>query len=255
MKNHFKILVKTFILSLITMSLAQAYSIESIEFLTEEYPPYNFTNDDGELVGIAVDILEETLKQLGSQKTRKDFIVLPWARGYADVRSPSARNALFSTTRTPLRESLFKWAGPISETVVSVFADSGKNYQINNSNDLKSYKFSAIRGDIGGLLLGGAGVKAMNILNSANFDTMVRQVTFGRTQMFAYEQNVAFWLMNKHNLKKPDYQPIYTLQTGSLYYAFNSVIEDETVERFQQALNIVLADKALVDSIRQKYLN
>ena len=62
-----------------------AQTINDFRLMTEEYPPYNFT-ENGVVKGICVDVLAEVLKDMGSSKTAKDIEVLPWARGYSIVQ-------------------------------------------------------------------------------------------------------------------------------------------------------------------------
>ncbi|ODN43311.1 substrate-binding periplasmic protein [Piscirickettsia litoralis] len=127
------------------------YAIEKVTIMTEEYPPYNYTNGlTGEPDGFSVALLEKVYDYLGINFSTKKVHVLPWPRGYALVQRPELKNMLFSTTRTAERESLFKWAGPIAQTKIVVFALADSNVTISNAVDLKKYKFAAIRGDIGG---------------------------------------------------------------------------------------------------------
>ena len=68
--------------------------LENINFMTEEYPPFNFFSK-GEVTGFGVDILLELIKELKINKSRKDIKLLPWARGYKYVQNPEKRNMLF----------------------------------------------------------------------------------------------------------------------------------------------------------------
>ena len=46
---------------------ARAQSVDELTIITENYPPYNF-NKDGELRGMAVDLMVEMLKRNGSAR-------------------------------------------------------------------------------------------------------------------------------------------------------------------------------------------
>ena len=49
--------------------------------LTEEYPPFNY-HEDGRQAGIAIDLLNETLRRLGSGQTAAEAQFLPWEEAY-----------------------------------------------------------------------------------------------------------------------------------------------------------------------------
>jgi len=228
--------------------------LSTLDYFTEEYPPYNFKNDQGQLVGIAVDILEKTLNEMGVAKTSSDFKVVPWARGYKLTQTAGLKNVLFSTTRTEERETLFKWAGPIANTVIVVYAPQDKAITLNQDSDLKNYTFAAIRGDIGGLLLGYKGVPESKIFNSAKFKQVLQVVTAGRADMLAYEQNVAAWLMKKNGFQPSNFKVTYVLKESQLYYAFNLSVDDQTISEFQQALDKIISNKDFMNAVEAKYL-
>jgi len=249
--------VKNIIIACILLLFSQfalGSQLADIEYYTEEYPPYNFKNDQGQLVGIAVDILEKTLSEIGVAKTSSDFKVVPWARGYKLAQISGLNNMLFSTTRTEEREKLFKWAGPIANTVIVVFAPQNKAITLNQESELKNYTFATIRGDIGGLLLGSKGVPEKNIFNSAKFKQVLQVVTAGRADMLAYEQNVARWLMKKHGFEPSNFKVTYVLKEGQLYYAFNLTVYDQTIKEFQQALDKIISNKDFMHAVEAKYL-
>jgi polar amino acid transport system substrate-binding protein len=83
----------------------QALSLAQLEYLTEDYPPYNYLQE-GRLVGPSVEIVEAATLLAGSPVTRAQIKVQPWSRAYRDaLRGPN--RVLFATTRTRDRESQF----------------------------------------------------------------------------------------------------------------------------------------------------
>ena len=79
--------------------------------MTEHWVPYQFKENDT-IRGISVDLLVDLLDRVGSRQGRADIEMVPWARGYRYAQK--IKNAiLFLTSRTPEREHLFKWVGPV----------------------------------------------------------------------------------------------------------------------------------------------
>ena len=67
----FKI-VRNFVFLYFFCGAAMAASVDDIAFMTEQYPPYNLS-EDNELKGIAVDILSVMMQRTESLLTRDDI--------------------------------------------------------------------------------------------------------------------------------------------------------------------------------------
>ena len=82
--------------------------MDPLTFTTEESPPFNMTVS-GKVVGASTEAVEEMAKRAGI--TIK-ISMLPWERAY-DFAQKEPNSCVYSTTRTPPREALFKWVGPL----------------------------------------------------------------------------------------------------------------------------------------------
>lgn len=211
-----------------------------LSYFTEAYPPYNYS-DDNILRGIAVDLLVSATQHTSKPVTRSQIRLQPWPRAYRTVVS-KPNTVLFSTTRTEEREKLFKWAGPIATTRVVLLARKSKQIRIESPADLKGYRIGAVPDDIGEQLLLALGVSAEQLKHSTNGIALAQQLQYGRIDLWAYEENVARWFLNKAELEGDDFETVYQLKQGELWYAFNPQVSDEQVNELQQA----------IDSLRQQ---
>lgn len=227
-----------------------------IDYITEEYPPYNFKDASGEITGLSVDILSEMFKVMSSSNTASDIKLRPWARGYRDAQKPGLKNVLFSTTRSDSRENLFKWVGPISSAVNAIFTLKGNpsGISLNSDADFARYKYGVIRDDIAELILKEKGVPKNKLSLSTNFESLLKQLNRKRVQAIAYNKNVGVWLIKKLGYSPDDYDVVYESKTGELYFAFNKTIDDAVVKAHQQALDQVFANKVTINAIKDKYL-
>ncbi|ETR74659.1 MAG: amino acid ABC transporter periplasmic protein [Candidatus Magnetoglobus multicellularis str. Araruama] len=109
-----------------------------ISYYTEEYPPYNFS-DNGMATGFATEILLKMFEKLNVNKTAKDIRVVPWARGFNDIQKKK-NVCLYTMTRTDERVKKygFRWVGPIINTGSVLFAQKSKNIKINSMEDVKN---------------------------------------------------------------------------------------------------------------------
>jgi len=83
--RHFQVLTTLLLAALIPSRLHAESAWETLQYITEEFPPYNYT-EGGVARGISVDILLESAHAAGLFLERKDIRSFPWARGYQMVQ-------------------------------------------------------------------------------------------------------------------------------------------------------------------------
>lgn len=220
----------------VLLSCASAVTAaEPLSYVTEAYPPYNYS-DNNILRGIAVDLLVLASQQTSAPVQRSQIRLMPWARSYRTaLKSPNY--VLFSTTRTPEREKLFKWAGPITDSRVVLLAKKSRALRISTAADLQHLRIGSIRDDVGEQLVRGLGVQDSQLNLAANADAMVQQLLAGRTDLWATNLTVATWFIRNAGLEPDDFESVYTLQEGQLWYAFNPAVSDAQVAELQKALD------------------
>jgi len=225
--------------------------LENIFFMTEEYPPFNY-EINGESSGFGVDIWVEVFKEMKLGLSRKDIHIYPWARGYKNVQNPQKRNMLFLMGRTAQREPLFKWVGPLpgNEYALITYKGGPKPKSI---EEIKNEEIVAIRKDIGGLALLELGFPKKNLKEVGQLVQLFRMVKMKRLNFFSYGLIDLKEKVEKEGLNWNDFEIALKFKKSKLYYAFNKSIEDETVQKYQDALTKVMADKALLKKIKDKY--
>lgn len=237
-----------------TPPLIFAQSVDDIVFMTENYPPFNF-EEDGRLQGISTDLMVLILKNLDSKQTREDIRLLPWARGYR-LTLNQKNTSLFATTRTAEREKLFKWVGPITTTSIGLLARKERKIKINSLADIKKYRVGVVRSDIGEQLLVNAGIPLQNLDRVGGTDatlTSITKLNKGRIDVWSYETNVAKWEVKAKGFKVDEYETVYVLKEGELYFAFHKDTPEGLLQQLQDALDVLKAQGAH-QKIIDKYL-
>jgi len=228
---------------------ALAGPIDNLNFYTENYPPYNMTRN-GEPTGIAVDLLAAILERADTATTIADVRVAPWARGYATAkREPNT--VLFATTRTEKREDMFTWVGPIASTKLGVIGHKDAP-AVNGVGDLADAKTVTIRDDVAEQLLVKKGLSTDAIHSVASKDSIVNLLERGRVAYWAYETNVARYVLKQRGLAA-DYEVKHVLQEGELYYAFHPDSDPDAIAAFREAFRAV-KDSPAYQTIRARYL-
>ncbi|MFM8453377.1 MAG: substrate-binding periplasmic protein [Gammaproteobacteria bacterium] len=148
---------------------------ENLEYLTEDFPPYNFKDQDGKIKGLNVDILIEIFRELGSAKTREDIQIKPWAIAYKEAQDSNKKTVLFSTTKTDVREKLFKWVGPLSysENAILTLKGNPHGLKIKHEEDIKNFSCGAVLNDLGHSQLKKYGMDDGKIVITLRFDQLL----------------------------------------------------------------------------------
>lgn len=234
------------ILSLLTFVLS--LNAEKIKLITEEYPPYNYT-DGQQILGVTTDIVQELFLRA---KIDYELKVYPWTRGYNTVLKEK-NTGIFSITFTEERKPLFKWVGPIVPTTVSVIAKKDKGIKISSPEDFNSLKVGVVKDDIGEVLLKSAGVNDDAFQEVSSPAMNAKKINADRIDVVAYEENVMKWVLKSEGFNLDDYEVVYTLKEGELYLAFNKETSDEIIDKCQKIIDEMKTDGTFTKFIN-KYL-
>ena len=248
-----KRLLLTLIFLISTTSLS-AQTLDDLTFITEEYPPFNFTTA-GISQGISTDILVEMLKLTGSRQTREDIGSIQWARGY-NVALTTKDVLLFSTTRTAARENLFKWVGPIIRSEIVLFARKDRNLHLNSIEEinLKKLRVGVVLNDVGEQSLQELGVKRRQIYRFNKGVQLADMLARGRIDLLAYDKLVTRWNLKSLGHAPNDYEAVYTLKEAEYYFAISRKTDDRIVTQLQSALD-QLKESSTLDQISKGYLD
>ncbi|MGR2740030.1 substrate-binding periplasmic protein [Billgrantia sp. Q4P2] len=228
---------KWLILMLALLPLPVAADLSGLTFITEEYPPYNYRQHD-RLEGVSIELLERIFAETDTALSREDVLYYPWARGY-DTALSEPGTVLFSTTRTEQREALFQWVGPIATDRVTLIARRDSGIQLYDIEDVIAggYRIAVIREDIGAQRLQEAGVPESQVHAAISNVSALRMLERGRVDLWAYGEDVAFWLMQEEGLPTTDYVPALTISESDLYYALHRDTDPSLVAHMQAALD------------------
>lgn len=220
---------------------ANAQAINELIYLSENAPPTNYF-DNGQFKGIAVELLEKTTTAAGFPITSDQIKVMPWARAYREaIKGPN--RVIFAIYRTPEREHLFKWAGPFDSNRLVLVAKKRRGIQLDSLSDLNNFVVGAQREDA-----------AEIHLRNLDFETMAVTLTVSPLQLARMMKNdrIDIWAGGVHGIyahlaqvgaNPKEFEIIGTLHQADLYFAFSRDVSDETVQRFQDALDSVLPNQ------------
>lgn len=234
----------------------QVKTLQQLDYLTENFPPYNF-EADGKLQGIAVELLQEALIQLKQPVNLQDIKPLPWVRAYK-MTLAGPNKVLFSIARTEAREELFKWVGPLGQIKIVLLAMHSQNIKISEPSDITKYTIGAIKDDAGEQLVKALGIKKNKLVSLSNTNSLIKMLANNRIQLWAYEESAARWHIKNSKLTNSAFESVYTFEVNDLYYAFSKDVDSVLIQQLQKGFDKLKNSTGktgitIYDEIKQRY--
>ena len=228
--------------ALVTLSAAASVpQAVALTLLTEENPPFNYT-DKGKLVGSGAEVVAEIVQRA---KLPSRTEVLPWERAYVRAQAEK-ETCLFSTARLENRERLFLWVGPIAINVWAVYAPASFTTPIHSLVDLKPYRIGGVVGDAKPEFLRENGVTNIRALSDDRQNPP-------RLALPADDaDHIDLWIAGLYGAKDlaksvnvTDLKLVYTVRELPLYLACSPQTSAATLKALNEALETVKADGTL----------
>jgi polar amino acid transport system substrate-binding protein len=214
-----------------------------IEIVTEELPPYQFT-DFGKVTGVSTQIVRAVLDRLGIEG---DFAVLPWPRAVRMAES-QPNVLIYSIVRDAARESRFKWAGVVAEGRNYLYCLAGRDIRLTSLDDAKKLVVGTVIGDFReDYLLRQGFVEGLNLDSATSNRLNYAKLKSGRTDLWisdrfamAYEVRAAG--DDPMRTVKPVLEITDPTVNPTAEMAFGLKTEDGVVDAFREALEGLKAD-------------
>ena len=208
----------------------------SLRLLSEEFPPITFTQN-GVPKGLAVELVEDIQRRLGQQQTIE---FMPWSRAYREVQGPG-QIALFTMARTPLREPLFKWVGPVVTFYSSIHAPAQGGLRLRSLEDAKRFEaVLVVRDWFTAEELTTLGFK--NLVPVSDPVTALRMLLAKRAPLFATERQSMPGIMAQAGLPEESLDTVYTYASSHGYIAFSKDTPDALVKAWADQLEAMKRD-------------
>lgn len=241
------------IVSLLWLALPRISLAGDVSLMTEVFPPYQFyrgSDEQQQLTGISVEIVTAIQQKLGHTNEIK---VYPWSRGLKLLKKRK-NTALFSTARTPARENLYQWVGPLATLEIVFFKKRGSSVTITSVDEAKQLnKIGVTKNVATHEILTNLGFSNLDVVQSGADEKNIKRLVKGRIDAWptAYYAGV-------YNAKKLGYGDQIevidgvSLMTGYLYLAFNKGSDPDVIQRWQTALD-QLRSEGKIQKILERY--
>ncbi|PKL59807.1 MAG: ABC transporter substrate-binding protein, partial [Methanomicrobiales archaeon HGW-Methanomicrobiales-4] len=225
-----------------------------MQYLTEGYYPYTF-REDGVAKGISVDILQYIFSRYDIDVPDDHFVFDTWEDVYKRTLTRNG-TALCIMARSPERENLFRWAGPIDKTPIVIFClrESADMFRNISPSDMK---LGTITDDIAATALINAGGR--NIVYSSDPRELITMLESGVIDGWVYASMPGYQRINQYASDPSSIVPVQTLKTYDFYFAFNQNTSAPLVQSFQDMLDVIRTEKdttgvSMYDRILYRYV-
>lgn len=225
-----------------------AVHAQTLNLLTEENPPFNFS-EQKKPAGASTEIVMAIAKKAGFDAKIQ---ILPWGRAYEKAQADK-ETCLYSTARLPNRENAFKWVGPIATNKWALFAKKGFAGQISSLHDVRPYRVGGVRRDAKLEMLRQAGVT--NIFEEDDDRRNPPKLTLDRKATL----KIDLWATGAYSAaavakqaKVEDIQRVLVFNDQPLYLACSPRTSNETIQKLGAALDALSKD-GTVKAIHTRY--
>lgn len=205
---------------------------ERIYVYTENFPPYNmsatgraFEHNGDDIDGLCTEMVKGILDASGL-----DYVVKlrNWEFGYN-------------------RASQFKWIGPLTKNLWTIFAPPGTDLKIEKLEDTQGMLYAGYRGDVMTeyLLERGYKVSAMD-----SDDLNPKRLELGQVDLWIADRLAGPYFASLQDVE--GLEPVFSFNDTELYLAMNLDTSEEVMRKLRQGLEAI-KNNGMYEAIETKY--
>lgn len=235
MKKLFAILL---IILAISIACSKPAAEPAIRIISEEYPPFNYTDETGNFTGTATVLVKAIMEKIG---VNIPIEVMPWDKAYVLVqREPDV--ALYSMARLPEREHLFMWVGPVGSYENWLYARKGSAVKVNSLEEARTVgKIAVVKDEAGQIKLAEQGF--INFEYTPTTVDGLKKLAAGEVDLWLGSNADLALVAKKAGVSVDDLEPAVFVHKLDLFIAFNKNTPFAVVDSWQRALDSILQNR------------
>lgn len=206
---------------------------EPYQVVTEEWAPYNY-EENNQLTGMATEIVRAIMTLTGDDF---ELVLLPSMRT-THVLQTRPKTIMYSLFRTPEREPLYKWVGPIVEESIHPYQLATAAQPVNSLEQLlRAPQISTRHAGLIPEMLQSLGFKNLD-RSAAESQQLYRMLLAGRTDIIVGDTDAGVSYYSRQLSIAPGTlrQIPIELYRASLYIAFSRDCDDKLLAAWARAL-------------------
>lgn len=238
----------TLISVLLCLLLSAPARADHYQIVTEEWPPYNYS-ENGQITGMTTEIVRAIMKVTGHDLT---IVLAPSMRASLTLKM-RPRTIMYSMFRTPEREHVYKWVGPILEEAIHPYQLAAAPPVTSLEQLLHAPQITTRHAGLLPDMLQSLGFK--NLDKSATESVQLyRMLLSDRTAIIIGDTDAGVAYQSRQlNIAPGTLRQIpIELYRSSLYIAFSRDCEDDVVDSWSSALE-TLRQSGELERIQRRY--
>ena len=234
-------------LELLYQEIMQTNSAPGIlQVFTEQYPPLTFRNSYGEISGFGTDVVNEIMRR---NQRFYDIRLTLWSNAYQQaLLNPNF--CLFTMDRTPIRENLFRWVGPIGTNATHFYVKNGSGISIGTVDEARSLNaIGTVASWFSDQYLRELGFT--NLVAAGDPTEMVNLLMNGQVQAIVCTNITIADIVRQAGFAYEQLQPETTLLSSDYYIAFSRSTDDDIVTQWQTSLEAAKTDGTYAAILRK----
>lgn len=220
-----------------------------LHYISEEYRPYNY-KEYHQSKGLVTDFLFAMWQNMGVKAQPIDF--MPWPRAY-EMATQGSATVLFSTIRTPERESRFKWVGPVLTTSVALIGLESFDRKIKTLKDTSGLRIGVIK-DYAEVSLLRDHKKELQLDILSSPEIAMNKLMAGRLDLVFFDRIAFEYVAKTKHIPPNSFRVVYQQPPWGVYFALSPSVPDALVQRMQKACDAVRSSPAYA-AILKRYLD
>lgn len=222
------------VIALLYLSSAQSAD-QQFKIYTEDFPPYNYL-EKGKITGISTEIVHEILRRVDHPD---QIEIAAWSHAYQQTLN-NDNTILYSTTRVPIREDLFKWVGPLVPNNTVFFSRTASGLSIKSLDDARKVgRIGVYMDDFGELMLKDAGFT--NLRSVPDNYVNVNDLVDGKIDLWIINELTGNHMAREAGLAGK-IEKVFEVEKEFMYLAFSKNTPDSVIDTWQAALDEIKAD-------------
>jgi len=204
-----------------------------VRILMDVYPPYNYVDENGQVAGRSTEMVQAIEDKLGL-KTKIE--VMPWEQAF-ELAQKEPGVALFSASRSPERENMFLWVGPLHNYEKHLYARKGSGIKINSLADIRNAKaISVVKNESGEKICLDAGGKL--IYSVTDYESLKKMMDGSADLWLGPGQDISL-VAKEAGVNPDDIESVFVVHKYGMFIAFNKNTPPAIVQQWQQALDSI----------------